>query len=173
MSSDTTRTARTTSHAPWWKGTRGEWYVVIQVALIVLMLVGPRTWAGGPRLSFGESRVPAVAAILLMAGGAGLLLAGGLWLGRHLTPVPHPKDGATLVDTGPFGLVRHPMYAGGLLFAFGWAIYVRGPLTLGYAIVTLVFLDIKSRREERWLREAFAGYEAYQKRVRKLIPFVY
>ncbi len=164
---------RVAPSAPWWKGTRGEWYVAIQVALIAMILLGPRTWPGGPRLSFGQPRAASIVAVLLMAGGAGLLVAGGLWLGRNLTPVPHPKQGAALVDSGPFGLVRHPMYTGGIFWAFGWAFYVRGPLTLGYAVATLVFLDIKSRREERWLREAFPGYEAYQRRVRKLIPFLY
>jgi protein-S-isoprenylcysteine O-methyltransferase Ste14 len=49
----------------------------------------------------------------------------------------------------------------------------EGWLTIGYAIILLVFFDIKSRREERWLSEKFSGYAAYQKRVRKLIPLLY
>ena len=32
----------------WWKGSRGEWYVIIQIAFIVLIAVGPRTWNGWP-----------------------------------------------------------------------------------------------------------------------------
>jgi protein-S-isoprenylcysteine O-methyltransferase Ste14 len=51
---------------------------------------------------------------------------------------------------------------------------VHGWITLGYAIATLVFLYIKSRREEQWLKEKFPGYAAYQKRVaHKLIPLLY
>jgi len=36
-----------------------------------------------------------------------------------------------------------------------------------------VFLDVKSRREEKWLSDKFSTYAAYKKRVRKLIPFIY
>ena len=34
------------SHAPWWKGERGEWYVVAQVFLFALVVFGPRTFPG-------------------------------------------------------------------------------------------------------------------------------
>lgn len=157
----------------WWQGARGEWYVAGQVALIVLVFFGPRTWPDGPLLSFPNPRLASIAGIILIVGGLLLMTAGGLWLGRSLTPLPHPTATSTLVETGPFHLVRHPMYSGGLLLALGWAAWVRGPLTIGYAVLCFVFLDIKSRREERWLRERFAGYAGYQARVRRLIPFVY
>ncbi len=42
-----------------------------------------------------------------------------------------------------------------------------------YVAALFVLLDVKSRREERWLVEKFPEYPAYQRRVRKLIPFVY
>jgi protein-S-isoprenylcysteine O-methyltransferase Ste14 len=80
---------------------------------------------------------------------------------------------AQLAQTGPYAIVRHPIYSGALLAVFGWAAFVRGPLTLLEALAVLVLLDIKSRREERWLAERFAGYAEYQKRVRKLVPFLY
>jgi len=94
-------------------------------------------------------------------------------LGRGLTPLPYPKDGAKFVQTGSFALVRHPMYGGGLMLALGWALFVQGCLTLGYVATLFAFLDAKSRREERWLAERFPEYTSYQRRVRKLIPFVY
>ncbi len=174
MSSSTQETTRSTPRAPWWKGARGEWLVAAQVALIALVLFGPRTWpdAGLPSFEYPPAR--AGAGLVLLVAGVALLVAGGLWLGRrNITPLPYPKDEGRLVDTGPFRLVRHPMYAGGILIAFGWAIWVRGPLTVAYAIAVLLFVDIKSRREERWLRAKFPGYAAYEARVRKLIPFVY
>ncbi len=39
------------SKSPWWKGTRGEWYVVVQVILFILVPIGPRTWSGWPTWS--------------------------------------------------------------------------------------------------------------------------
>ena len=167
------RERRPMSDTRWWRGTRGEWYVVAQVAFIVLVLFGPRTWPGGVLLSFPDPWLASIAGVALIASGLVLMTAGGLHLGRNLTPFPRPTATSTLVETGPFHLVRHPMYSGGFLIAFGWAIWVRGPLTIGYAVLVFVFLDIKSRREEQWLRETFAGYSKYQTRVRKLIPFVY
>jgi protein-S-isoprenylcysteine O-methyltransferase Ste14 len=41
------------------------------------------------------------------------------------------------------------------------------------AAALFFFFDLKSRQEERWLAEAYAGYQDYQRRVRKLIPWIY
>ena len=158
---------------PWWKGARGEWLVVAQVALIGLLFLGPRAVAGQPAWAFPFPRACTVVGGVLMAGGAVLFFASLVRLGRGLTPLPYPKDGAELVQTGPFALVRHPIYSGGLVLGFGWALWVQSWLTLGYAVVLFVFLDAKSRREERWLVERFPAYATYRRRVRKLIPFVY
>jgi protein-S-isoprenylcysteine O-methyltransferase Ste14 len=150
----------------WWRGSRGEWLVVAQVVLIALVFFGPR----------GLSRMPralrAVGDVLMVAGGA-LLVAGGLSLGRALTPSPYPKDGTKLRLTGPYAVVRHPMYGGGIILAFGWALHVGCWLTLAYAAALFALMDLKSRREEAWLAQRFPEYAAYRRRVRKLIPFVY
>lgn len=169
MSSDPDTAART----PWWKGARGEWLVVGQVALIGLVFLGPRTVGGQPAWMFPFSHACLVMGGVLMTVGGVLLVAGLVRLGRGLTPLPYPKDGTELVQTGPFALVRHPMYGGGLVLAVGWALLVQGWLTLGYVVALFVFLDMKSRREEEWLAERFPTYAAYQRRVRKLIPFLY
>jgi len=108
-----------------------------------------------------------------MVGGGILALAGAFRLGRGLTPLPYPRGRAKLADSGAFALVRHPMYSGGLAVSFGWAIDVQSWLTLGYAVALFILLDLKSRREERWLTEKFPGYTEYRRRVHKLIPFVY
>lgn len=155
------------------RGSRGEWFVAAQFALMCLVFLGPRTVAGRPAWPFPFPEASRIAgAVLILAGGV-LLVAGGLRLGPALTPLPYPKEGAPLVETGPFALVRHPMYSGGLLLALGWALMVQGWLTLGYVLALFVLLDLKSRREERWLAERFPEYSSYQRRVRKLIPFIY
>jgi protein-S-isoprenylcysteine O-methyltransferase Ste14 len=158
---------------PWWKGARGEWLVVLQVALIALVIFGPRTIAGQPSWPFPLPQACRVLGVLLVAGGGGLLLAGLLRMGRALTPLPYPKEGGRLLQTGPYALVRHPMYGGGLVLALGWALWTRSWLALGYGFILFVFLDLKSRREERWLIERFPEYADYRRRVRKLVPFVY
>jgi len=159
--------------APWWRGRRGEWYVLAQAGLFLLLALGPRSasWLPGwPDAVRAAS--PVVGAALIVAGGL-WIVAGAAGLGRGLTALPYPKDGGTLIDTGPFAFVRHPMYCGGIWAAVGWALCTRSLLTLAYAAVLIVFFDVKASREERWLAAAFPGYAAYQARVRKLIPFVY
>jgi protein-S-isoprenylcysteine O-methyltransferase Ste14 len=158
----------------WLENARGEWYVAIQVVLFAGILLGPKEWPG----VLGRLEGPAAwvsAAVGLVLGGLGAALAGWglLGLGRNLTALPKPLDDSQLVTGGPYALVRHPIYSGLIIGAFGWALLWASPLALIYALVLLAFFDLKSRREEVWLRERYADYASYSSRVRKLIPFVY
>ncbi|MCX6549671.1 MAG: isoprenylcysteine carboxylmethyltransferase family protein, partial [Acidobacteria bacterium] len=96
---------------PWWKGARGEWFVVGQLALMGLVFFGPRSVSGQPAWVFPFPYAWPVAGSVLMAAGGALLAAGLIRLGRALTPLPYPSDRGDLVQTGPFALVRHPMYS--------------------------------------------------------------
>jgi protein-S-isoprenylcysteine O-methyltransferase Ste14 len=140
------------------------------VALIVL---GPRTWNGWPSMPFPEGRLVSLAGLALLLGGGGLIATGALKLGSALTPLPHPGARAVLHEAGVYRVVRHPMYCGAILAAFGWALLSHGWLTILYAAAAFVFIDVKVRREEKWLLERFPEYEGYQRRVRKFVPFVY
>jgi protein-S-isoprenylcysteine O-methyltransferase Ste14 len=159
------------------KGSRGEWYVVAQFFLMALVVIGPRTLPGLPEqlLPDGDS-VPfgrIFAGLFLFGLGAILAVAGVVNLGPNLAIVPRPKDDAELVQSGVYRIVRHPIYSGVILGSFGWALLYNGPLTLVYALLLAIVLDVKSRREERWLSEKYPDYAAYRQRVRKLIPFIY
>ncbi len=158
---------------PWWTGARGEWFVVAQTVLFALVAFGPRTLPGRSGSSFPWPHACAVIGVALMALGVAVSLAGLLTLGRRLTPLPFPKDGADLLRTGLYALVRHPIYSGILALALGWALYVQGWLTLAYVAALLILLDAKTRREERWLVDKFPEYAAYRRRVRRFVPFVY
>ncbi len=161
------------TRTPWWKGERGEWYLALQAVLFVLVAVGPRTWPGLPAWGVGWSRAGSVGGGLLLVAGGLLAGAGAVNLGRNLTPLPRPKDDASLVVAGAYRIVRHPIYSGLSAMSFGWGLWAHGWLTLGYALLLFLFFDLKSRREETWLREKYPAYADYQRRVRKLVPFVY
>jgi protein-S-isoprenylcysteine O-methyltransferase Ste14 len=157
----------------WWRGARGEWYVVVQIGLLLLTALGPRTLPGLSPWIAPCSLAASIAGVLFLLSGGLLALVGVVGLGANLTVVPHPKENSQLVQAGPYKFVRHPIYSGVILAAFGWALMVHGWLTILYAIALFVFFDIKSRREERWLGEKFPEYGSYQKRVRKLVPWIY
>jgi protein-S-isoprenylcysteine O-methyltransferase Ste14 len=157
----------------WWKGARGEWLVVGQVALMGLVFFGPQSLSGQPAWVFPRPGACSIAGGVVMIAGGLFFLTALVRLGPGLTPLPYPKDGATLIRSGPYAIVRHPIYSGGLLLAAGWALCVHSWLTVGYVVLLFVFLDLKSRREETWLAERFPAYRDYQQRVRRLVPFVY
>lgn len=138
---------------------------------MVLVLAAP----GFDRFAWGDpwSMPSVVAGDALLIAGIVLGVGGLVRLGRNLTPYPRPKRDATLVEDGVYSMVRHPIYAGLALAAIGWGLLWRSPAALALAAALLVFFDVKSRREERWLAEAFPGYAAYRRRVKKLIPFIY
>ena len=143
---------------------------MIQVGLFVLLALagtaGP-AW-GEPWLTAGR---------LAGAGliGAGMILAGLGLLGIRdsLTAVPRPVDGGRLIEHGVYRVVRHPIYAGIIAAAVGWALAAASPAALLVAAGMGVFFDLKTRLEEAWLLEAYPAYASYQRRVRKLIPLLY
>lgn len=159
--------------APWWRGARGEYYVAVQFVLFALIAFGPRTWPDAPGWDPEAARIARWIGIGLVVAGAPLAVAGLAALGRSLTALPYPVDDARLVQTGAYGIVRHPIYAGLILMSFGWGLYRASWLVLLYAAALFVLFDLKSRREERWLTERFAEYPEYRRRVKKLLPWVY
>lgn len=154
-------------------GKRGEWYVVIQFLLFALLAFGPEATGALPYWSGVARTISRFLGAPLGIAGAGLLAAGIIYLGHNLTAVPHPKQSAKLVTTGAYALVRHPIYSGIILGALGWSLWKGSTLMVLYTAILLLFFDIKSRREERWLSDKFGEYAHYQQKIRKLIPFVY
>jgi len=144
---------------------RGAGWVAAQFALIAAVLalgaVPPR-WPGWVQLL----GVP-----LLPAGGAAAVWAART-LGSSLTPFPRPRPEGELVETGPYRLVRHPIYGAGVLFFLGYGLWASVPATAGVAVLALLWW-LKAGVEERHLTARFAGYEDYRRRVRRrLLPFL-
>ena len=157
----------------WWHGARGEWYVIVQIGLFLAVVFGPKNISGWSAWSYPSAQLGTITVSLMLSAGFLLVIAGIRKHGKNISAVPYPKDGAVLIETGPYRVVRHPMYSGAILMAVGWAFFIQGGLTFLYAGVLFVFFDFKARREELWLQDKFPGYHEYQKRVNKLIPFLY
>jgi protein-S-isoprenylcysteine O-methyltransferase Ste14 len=149
---------------------RGGGWVAAQFALIALVVIAvviPPDWPSGAR-----GVLPVVGAVLALAGAA-VAVAASRALGRGLTPFPRPAEGAALVERGPYRVVRHPVYAGGLLFFVGWSLYA-GPVALALTVLLALLWAGKTAVEERYLRDVYPAYGDYASRVRsRLVPGVY
>jgi protein-S-isoprenylcysteine O-methyltransferase Ste14 len=151
-------------------GPRGEGWVIIQGVLLVL--VATTGWALGPDWPGPGRFVGIIGGALLIAGGALLVVRGIADLGTALTPLPKPGDQAELIETGAYALVRHPIYGGLILAAFGWAIVQASIIAVALAVVLAGFFRLKSAREEAWLETRFPGYPAYRARTPRFIPWI-
>lgn len=124
--------------------------------------------------------LPAPPAWLSAAGGL-LAIIGSLvsslavWHNAFASPnIEDQADrGQHVVDTGIYGLIRHPLYAGNLLLFAGAALWLGSTAALIGVSVHLVATLARIRIEEAFLRENLPDYAAYASRVRaRLIPFV-
>ena len=162
----------TSSNQPWWRGARGEWYFIAQVFLLALILLAPLV-PGQPAWPLVLAWLARALGLLLGLVGLVLALAGVFGLGNNLSVLPHPKEEAELIEAGAYALVRHPIYSGLIMGAFGWALLTNSLAALALALALLGFFEIKSRREERQLLARFPDYADYQRRVHKFFPFIY
>lgn len=149
---------------------RGGGWVIAQFALIALVLaavVVPPGWPEGAR-----GALSGLGALLAVCGGA-LAVWAARSLGPALTPFPRPAAAGELVETGPYRFVRHPIYAGGILFFAGWSLYA-GPVALALTVALSVLWALKAGVEERQLVAHYPAYAAFCHRVRRrLVPGVY
>jgi protein-S-isoprenylcysteine O-methyltransferase Ste14 len=109
------------------------------------------------------------------------LTAGGLmfsiWarshLGKNWSRAVTIKEDHELITSGPYGIVRHPIYTGLLLALLGMAVALGE--WRGAVAVALVFLALwrKLRLEEKWMHAKFGtSYDSYCRRVPALLPYL-
>ena len=149
--------------------TRGGtvWFVV-QLVIFADVLIAP----------FAQrTEVPVwvrVAGAVLLLAGLVLAIAGYRSLGGSHSPGTTPITGARLVSTGAYAYLRHPIYGGWCLGAFGVALIFGSALGVGVAVMLVVFYDLRTREEEKFLMAEYPDYGAYRQRVKgRLVPGVY
>lgn len=147
------------------RSDRGTRWVVVQMGLLAaLALVAPSTRGHWPAWL---SLLPAV---ILLAYSSWTGLAGVRGLGRNLTPMPAPKAGGSLVTTGIYARLRHPLYASLMALGVGWALAWSSVPGLALAGALCLFLHAKARHEESRLCQAFPEYPEYMARVPRYLP---
>ena len=140
-----------------------------------LMFIGGFVVAGLD-FRFGWSRMPSAvviaASILFLFAYA--LYAEVMRENAYLSRTIKVEAGQTVVDTGLYGIVRHPMYMATVL------LFLMIPMVLGswYALIVFAFypaiIIVRLKNEEALLTREVAGYAAYKKKVKyRLIPFIW
>jgi protein-S-isoprenylcysteine O-methyltransferase Ste14 len=110
-------------------------------------------------------------AILLTAAGIALAIWARFYIGQNWSGTVTIKVGHTLIRTGPYRWVRHPIYSGILLAMIGTALAHGKPISV-LAIVLFWFgFRFKSRLEEQFMRKTFGQeYDEYARSTGALVP---
>ena len=86
---------------------------------------------------------------------------------------PEPKATARLITSGPYRLIRHPMYSTLLLAAAAFVVAENSWLKLGLWIALGLILVTKSSYEEQLMSKKFAHYPAYRARTKRFVPYLF
>jgi protein-S-isoprenylcysteine O-methyltransferase Ste14 len=95
-------------------------------------------------------------------------------LGDNWSPVPDLKKGHTLVTSGIYSYIRHPIYTAMICMTLGaLLVYPTTQIAIVLIIVTIVLLKRISKEEALMLTTFPRDYPAYKSRTKSLIPFIY
>ncbi|WP_430867164.1 methyltransferase family protein [Demequina aurantiaca] len=143
----------------------GAWAMVaLQGLLFLLVVVAALVPAIGPAV--WDSLVLSI--VLILVGAAGMFWS-GRDLGSSLTPLPVP-NGKGLAAKGIYKFARHPMYTAILLICLGVAVGAGKIQTYVVVLALVVFFEVKTRYEERYLLKTYDGYAEYAARTGKFLP---
>jgi protein-S-isoprenylcysteine O-methyltransferase Ste14 len=139
----------------------------------LLLAIPARRYAGPLRLyrvTWGEAWV----CVGLIAAGIAFAWWARIYLGPLWSGAITRKEDHRVVDSGPYGMVRHPIYTGLLLAVLATAAIKGTILGFAAALIIVIGLWMKARLEEQWLREELGAeaYDAYRRRVPMLVPFL-
>ena len=84
------------------------------------------------------------------------------------------ERGQAIVTSGPYRIVRHPMYGGAVLFIFGTPLLLGSWYGVAWAPLFVILIGVRAVFEEQTLAQVFPAYAEYRARVRyRMVPFVW
>ena len=152
------------------RGSRPRLAVVPRLVIIALVILFVSVFRGH-RLSVHNPILHVVGLILFLSG-LGLAVWARLYLGRNWGMPMTQKEEPELVTSGPYTLVRHPIYSGLLLAALGTSLTVS-PYWLLALVVLGAYFIYSATVEEKIMTASFpTTYASYRTKTKMLIPFV-
>lgn len=145
------------------------------VALSALIFIAAFVTAG-LNYRFSWVLMPAwasyAAAVVFLAGYAlyAEVIRENEWLSRTV----EVQEGQNVVDTGLYGIVRHPMYMSTLLMFLSMPLVLGSPVSFLIMLLYIPVIVMRIRNEEQVLEKGLDGYAEYKKKIRyRLIPFIW
>ena len=150
-------------------------WIGVFVWTIVATVMLHRGSALAPGASMGNGVAPFIVGIVLLIAGAALRWASFWALGDYFTFTVNVSADQKVVTKGPYRVLRHPGYTGGLLALVGIGVIYANWVTLaGWILPCLVIIIWRIRIEEAaLLKTTGAGYQAYAAHHKRLVPHVW
>lgn len=158
-------------------GPKAETRPLQKILITVMFIAFPATFVvSALDWRYGWSRVPAPVSVIgdaLTAVGLGVAMLVIIQNGYAAANV-RVEEGQTLVSTGLYGLVRHPMYTGNVVLMLGIPLALGSYWGLLLLIPGMLVLVLRIRDEEALLTSELSGYREYTQQVRyRLLPYVW
>ena len=148
------------------KRLKGNLLVLAQFVLIGLLIFVPSSGLNTGVFSYFLSALSLTSLFI----GFVILAFSALALGKSLTAHPIPGKNAVLVTDGLYRFVKHPIYSGLILAAFGLTITGGFFPHIIFFILLVLLLNYKASFEEKLLASTYAGYAEYSKKTGRFIP---
>jgi len=145
-------------------------WLVLGVALIWFLPFADRRGL----LVFGEPGAVRYLGFALVLAGSIVRMVALAALGKQFSGYVTLQEDHQLVQTGIYGVIRHPMYLGILMTMPGFALVFRSWLAIPTFLISAAFVARRVRQEEKLLEQTFGGeFARYRSRTQRLVPFVY
>ena len=149
------------------QNTKGEWYLISQMLLILLHFIPP--YPKIENIAFPIDILFVIIGLLISIQGLIIVIKAFIDLGDNLSPLPYPMNESSLIKNNSYKNNRHPLYKGILFISLGICIYSLSLIHLFLFISLGYILKIKALKEEERLKIKFPEYKKYIEEVPAII----
>tara|TARA_B100000945_G_scaffold29632_1_gene20457 strand:- start:14 stop:616 length:603 start_codon:yes stop_codon:yes gene_type:complete len=149
------------------KNSKGEWYLLSQILLILLHFIPAKPKI--ENISFSINTTLIIIGLAISVQGLIIAIRAFIDLGENLTPLPYPMSESSLIKNNSYLDVRHPLYKGLLFISLGVCIFSLSLIHLILLISLAYVLKRKALKEEERLKVKFPEYKKYIKEVPAII----